>query len=90
MKVFEDTSTGVVFEADEGRAPEVDRKGELAFKAVSYTPWPVEAGAEGERIRVSVGPVNACAPRTYVFPRCDDDDDDDDDDVASIQPPGLG
>jgi hypothetical protein len=60
----------VVFETDEGKPPEKDRKGELAFKAVSYTPWPVEAGAEGERVRVSVGPVGACTPRTYVFPRC--------------------
>ena len=69
-QVFEDPSTGVVFETDEGKLPEKDRKGELAFKAVSYTPWPVEAGAEGERVRVLVGPVGACMPRTYVFPRC--------------------
>ena len=69
MQVFEDPDTGVVFETDADRAPEKDRRGELAFKAVSYTPWPVEQGAAGDRVRVAVGPVNACMPRTYVFPR---------------------
>ena len=42
-------------------------QGELAYKAVSYTPYPVEAGAEGERVRVDVGPVAARQPRTFVF-----------------------
>ena len=69
MQVFEDPDTGVVFETDADRAPEKDRRGELAFKAVSYTPWPVEQGAAGDRVRVAVGPVSACVPRTYVFPR---------------------
>jgi hypothetical protein len=68
-QVFEDPDTGALFETDEGVTPEKDRRGELAFLAVSYTPWPVEAGAEGDRVRVPVGPVNACVPRTFVFPR---------------------
>jgi hypothetical protein len=51
----------------EGAAPERDRRGELAFKAISYTPWPVEEGAEGERLRIEVGSVGQRAPRTFVF-----------------------
>lgn len=34
---------------------------------MSYTPFPVEEGAEGERLRVDVGPVGARQPRTFVF-----------------------
>ena len=67
--MFEDPKTGAVFETEESVNPERDRKGELAFKAISYTPWPVEEGAEGDRVRVSVGPVSNTQPRTYVFPR---------------------
>ena len=47
--------------------PERDRRGELAFRAVSYTPWPVEEGAAGERLRVEVGPVEGRQLRTFVF-----------------------
>ena len=68
-QVFEDSETGAVFQSEESVSPERDRKGELAFRAVSYTPWPVEAGAEGDRVRVPVGPVSNTQPRTYVFPR---------------------
>ena len=68
-QVFEDSETGAVFQSGESVSPERDRKGELAFRAVSYTPWPVEEGAEGDRVRVPVGPVSNTQPRTYVFPR---------------------
>ena len=37
---------------------------------MSYTPWPVELGFEGERVRMKVGPVRSPQLRTYVFPRC--------------------
>lgn len=66
---FRDPETGAVFEAAEGASPERDTKGELAFRPVGYTPWPVEEGAPGERIRVDVGTVGAVAPRTFVFER---------------------
>lgn len=42
-------------------------QGALAWKAVSYTPYPIEEGAEGERIRVQVGPVGEKQLRTFVF-----------------------
>ena len=42
-------------------------QGELAWKAVSYTPFPVEEGAAGERVRVLVGPVGDRLLRTFVF-----------------------
>jgi hypothetical protein len=42
-------------------------QGELAWRAISYTPWPVEEGAEGERVRVLVGAVGERALRTFVF-----------------------
>ena len=67
-ELFEDPSTGVVFEARPGEPlPERDRRGELAFRAVSFTPFPVEEGSAGERIRVEVGPIDSKTPRTYVF-----------------------
>src|SRR5690348_15596353 len=44
--IFEDPATGILFDAPNGEVPELDKKGELAFRAVGYTPWPVEAGAE--------------------------------------------
>ena len=50
---------GTLFEAPEGVQPARDKKGELAFRPVSYTPWPVEEGVEGERLRIEVGPVGA-------------------------------
>lgn len=65
--VFADESTGTLFEAPGGATPERDRKGELAFRAVSYTPWPVEEGFEGERLRLDVGVVGERQPRTFVF-----------------------
>lgn len=42
-------------------------QGDLAFRPVSYTPWPVEKDYEGERVRVPVGSVAARQPRTFVF-----------------------
>ena len=36
-------------------------------QAVSYTPWPVEEGVEGERLRLDVGVVGERQPRTFVF-----------------------
>ena len=62
-----EVDSGTVFEVAEGAVPERDRWGQPAMKAVSYTPWPVEEGAEGERIRIEVGPVGSTALRTYVF-----------------------
>ena len=35
----------------------------LAFKPISYTPWPVPSDAPGERIRIEVGKVGATEPR---------------------------
>lgn len=40
-------SSGTIFEAPEGSAPERDRKGELAFRPISYTPWPVGGWGRG-------------------------------------------
>ena len=41
-------------------------QGELVFRPMSYTPWPVEDGAEGERVRVPVGPVKDRQPRSVL------------------------
>lgn len=47
---------GTVFEAPEGRQPERDRLGELAFRAISYTPWPLEAGEEEKgELQITMG-----------------------------------
>jgi hypothetical protein len=66
---FEDPDTGLAFEAGPGEAPELDGRGNLAYRAVSYTPQPVEAGAPGDRVRVAVGPIRARVARTFVFER---------------------
>ena len=50
-----------------GAGPERDRRGELAYRPLSFTQYPVEAGEPGERLRVAVGPVGARVPRTFVF-----------------------
>jgi hypothetical protein len=42
-------------------------QGDLTWKAVSYTPFPVEEGCAGERVRVNIGPVGSRKPRTFVF-----------------------
>ena len=68
-QVFDDPATGVYFQSQDGSIPERDRKGELAFRPVSYTPWPVEAGTPGERLRIDVGPASSTSPRTFVFDR---------------------
>jgi len=68
-QVFDDPATGVYFESPDGTIPERDRKGELAFRPVSFTPWPVEAGTPGERLRIDVGPASGTSPRTFIFDR---------------------
>ncbi|DBA87741.1 TPA: hypothetical protein ACH3X1_004742 [Trebouxia sp. C0004] len=68
-QVFDDPATGVYFESPDGTVPERDRKGELAFRPVSFTPWPVEAGTPGERLRIDVGPASETSPRTFIFDR---------------------
>jgi hypothetical protein len=42
-------------------------QGEIVFRPIGYTPWPVEEGYEGVRVRVPVGPVRKREPRTFVF-----------------------
>ena len=70
QQVFHDPDTGTLFGMQNGRLPERDRNGELAFRAISYTPWPItEQELEGERLRIPVGPVNQRELRTFVFPR---------------------
>ena len=32
--------------------------GQLAFRPISFTPWPVDESFEGERVRIAVGKVN--------------------------------
>eukprot|EP00775_Hariotina_reticulata_P008175 gene8175-8366_t len=67
-QIFEDESTGFFFQSsEEGAQPERDKDGLLAFRPVSYTPWPVASTYEGERIRINVGPVDDRKPRTFVF-----------------------
>lgn len=64
-----ESKDGTVFQSPPGIQPERDKKGELAYRAVSYTPWPVEEGAEGDRLRVNVGPLGRQQKQTYVFER---------------------
>lgn len=66
-RVFEDPKTGTIFEAPEGFSPELDKNSLLAFKPISYTPWPVASDAPGERVRIDVGKVGSTEPRTFVF-----------------------
>eukprot|EP00210_Caulerpa_lentillifera_P000876 g847.t1 len=66
-EVFTDPETGVVFQGADGAIPEKDKKGELVFKAIGFTPWPVAENDPGERIRIPVGKVGETEPRTYVF-----------------------
>lgn len=42
-------------------------QGELVFKVVSFTPYPVYENVAGERIRIDAGPVGSCEPRTFVL-----------------------
>lgn len=69
QQVFDDPATGLYFQSQDGRIPERDKKGELAIRPVSYTPWPVEVGTPGERLRIDVGPASCTSPRTFVFDR---------------------
>jgi hypothetical protein len=64
---FMDPETGVAFESPQGTKPARDRYGELAFKAVSWTPWPVDSETEGEAVRLEIGPVGSTVPRTFIF-----------------------
>jgi hypothetical protein len=38
-------------------------QGLLAFRPISYTPWPVPTDYEGERLRIPVGPIRERKPR---------------------------
>eukprot|EP00879_Flechtneria_rotunda_P002418 GHRR01002615.1.p1 GENE.GHRR01002615.1~~GHRR01002615.1.p1 ORF type:complete len:300 (+),score=51.45 GHRR01002615.1:96-995(+) len=68
-QLFEDESTGTLFQAPDSQAaqPERDKDGLLALRPVSYTPWPITVDCEGERLRIDVGPVKNRKPRTFVF-----------------------
>uniref|UniRef100_A0A7S3RAD1 Uncharacterized protein n=1 Tax=Dunaliella tertiolecta TaxID=3047 RepID=A0A7S3RAD1_DUNTE len=65
--VFRDPKTGAFFEAPEGESPLKDQKGELAFRPISYLPWPVPEDYEGTRLRVAVGERSSKEMRTFVF-----------------------
>ena len=39
LQSFSDPKTGAWFNSQDGVLPERDAKGELAFRAMSYTPW---------------------------------------------------
>jgi len=67
-EVFESRG-GVAFRSRPGVQPMRDKDGKLAYRAVSYTPWPVEEGTEGKQLRIDVGPVNRTEKETYVFDR---------------------
>ncbi|MEW5318971.1 MAG: hypothetical protein WDW38_010149 [Sanguina aurantia] len=49
--------------------PELDKQGDIVCRAVGYTPWPVDSGTPGDRVRVEVGPINEKKARSYVFER---------------------
>jgi hypothetical protein len=69
-QVFEDEASGFLFHTpEEGTVPERDKFGNLAFRAISYTPWPVPTDYEGDRLRIDVGPIAAREARTFVFNR---------------------
>jgi hypothetical protein len=42
-------------------------QGDLVFKVISYTPWPVADDFEGERVRIPVGPIKDKRPRCGPF-----------------------
>src|SRR4051812_29049242 len=50
-EVFRDPATGAVFAKEPSESPERDKWGELAFRPISYTPWPVKQGEEGGMCR---------------------------------------
>lgn len=66
---------GTIFEAPEGAAPERDRKGELAFRAISYTPWPVSGGRGALVLCVWSSAASSttrwCAPAVYLWKLCE-------------------
>ena len=71
---FEDKDTGIIFQSSrQGTVPARDRFGELSYRPISYTPWPVEASAlekeSCESIRIPVGPIGATQPRSFIFDR---------------------
>lgn len=65
--IFDDPETGTVFQGPEGVEPARDQRGELAFRAVSYTPWPVDTNTGGKPVRIGVGKVGGIQPRTFLF-----------------------
>jgi hypothetical protein len=58
---------GTLCEGARCSATEPFSQGELAFRPVSYTPWPVEEDYEGERVRIRVGSIAARQLLTFVF-----------------------
>ena len=44
-----------------------DSSGEIAYRAVRYTPYLTEANPSDVLVRLNVGPVNATVPQNYVF-----------------------
>ncbi len=48
QEVFE-SRDGVAFRSRPGVQPLRDKDGKLAYRAISYTPWPVEEGTEGKQ-----------------------------------------
>ena len=67
--IFEDKETGNVYVAPEGLEPARDKRGELAYRLYSYTPFPADASGDEEEVRVPVGPVDNTQPRTFLFPK---------------------
>lgn len=47
-------------------------QGLLAFRAISYTPWPVPTDYDGDRIRIPVGPIRDRKPRCALTLLCED------------------
>lgn len=64
-----ESKDGVAFRGRPGVQPMRDKDGKLAYRAVSYTPWPVEEGTAGKQLRIEVGPVDRKEKETYVFDR---------------------
>ena len=67
-QVFDDERTGNAFLAPEGSEPARDRKGKLAYRPYSYTPYPVDASVDDEEVRILVGPVGNLQPQSFMFP----------------------
>ena len=59
----------VVFEVDADVADLVarDKRGEIVYRAIGYTPWLTEQGPEDECIRIETGTVGKLKPQSYLF-----------------------